>query len=251
MSSTPVLAFTGKRCLPIFDFRGAKQIPVTLAPGTYAAGTVIGAINGSNVNDVQTITVDSSTHSTITLKNLPGGLSYTAVQDVTPTALQTALNALLGYTGYAVTGTYVGGSGGTYILTGAGALAARPLPVIVPTATFVGGSSPAIANVHTTTGVGPNYGYGAYADANSDGTGVATGILEYGCYVDPTGAIWYGNVSGPVSEFGQSELTTPMWYCGDFDIADLTGLDAAGLADMQGSVKSGTIASAKGLIHIG
>lgn len=251
MPSTTVLQFTGKRCTPVF-LKGAKQIPVTLRPGTYQAGQLVGYTTAANVNDVQTITVDSCTHSTLTLNNLPDGSSYTAVQDVTPAALTTALQARFGAGSVVVTGTYVAGSGGTYIFTWGGPYAGRAIPVMTTTGTtFVGGSSPAAVNVHTTTGVGPNGAYSSYTDANSDGTGVAVGILEYGCYVDYTGAVWIGNVTGPVSEFGQSELSAPMWYQGDFDIADLVGLDAAAQTDLHANVILGSISSAKGVLHIG
>jgi hypothetical protein len=109
------------------------------------------------VNDVQTITVDSCTHSTLTLTNLPGGRSYTAVQDVSTAALQTALRALLGTNAVAVTGTYAAGSGGTYILTWGGNYAGLLMTLLGVSATFVGGSSPAVAIVHTTPGVAPTY----------------------------------------------------------------------------------------------
>lgn len=113
------------------------------------------------VNDVQTITVDSCTNSTVTLSKLPGGRTYTAAQDVTPTALQTALNALVGANSYVVTGTYSAGSGGTYIITAGTAKAGKPLTLLGVSAVFVGGSTPGVAIVHTTPGVKATYGYNA------------------------------------------------------------------------------------------
>lgn len=110
------------------------------------------------VNDVQTITVDSCTHSTLTLKGLPGGLNYTAAQDVSTAALATALNALLGAGSVGVTGTYSAGAGGTYIITWSGGnYAGKTMGLLSVSAVFVGGSSPTVAIVHTTPGVAATF----------------------------------------------------------------------------------------------
>ncbi len=111
------------------------------------------------VNDVQTITVDSCTHSTLTLSGLPGGISHTFVQDVSTAAMATVLNAILGASSVGVTGTYSAGSGGTYIITASGGnFAGKPLALLAVSATFVGGSSPAVAIVHTTPGISATFG---------------------------------------------------------------------------------------------
>jgi hypothetical protein len=77
--------------------------------------------------------------------------------------------------------------------------------------------------------------YNAYVDANSDGTNVARGILQYSITVDDA-----GNITMSVDR-SFTETTTPMWFQGIFLSTDLTGLDANGLADLQGWVVNGTI----------
>lgn len=72
----------------------------------------------------------------------------------------------------------------------------------------------------------------AYNDANSDGTEVCRGILQYALVTDASGNVFFGT-SG-VSEHGQYELTAPVYTQGEFAVADLSGLDALGLADLQG-----------------
>ncbi len=106
------------------------------------------------VNDVQTITVDACTNSTLTLTNLPGGRTLLCAQDVVPEEMEDAINALLGDdSATAVTGNYSAGAGGTYIITWGGGYLGQPMPLLGVSATFVGGSSPAVAIVHTTPGV--------------------------------------------------------------------------------------------------
>lgn len=247
MPTTPQLTFSNKRTEPVYG--DGEQIAVPLAPGTYAQGQVLGQISGANTDDVQTITVSGApTHATLTLTNLPGGASYTAAQDITPAALTTALNALLGANSVTVTGTYTAGSGGTYILTWGGSYANQPIGLVGVSAAFVGGTSPAVANVHTTPGVGPNGSYGIYAAAHSDGTQNAVGLLEYPCVVTATGGIYLGNAAA--SEFGQTDLTAPMWYEGDFDLADITGLDSTAVSALGAKFITGSLASGAGVVHI-
>ena len=245
MPTAAQVTFSQKRTLPIYPNTG-RQIAVPLAPGIYNAGQVVGQITSANVNDVQTITVAACTHSTLTLYNLPGGLSYAAAQDITPAALTTALNALLGANSVVVTGTYAAGSGGTYIFTFSGGnYSGQPIGVIVVSATFVGGSSPTAVNVHTTTGVGPLGAYGTYASGNSDGTQTAIGILEYPCVVVGN-QIYLGSQAS--SEFGQAQLTAPVWYRGDFDTADLAGLDSTAVTSLGAHYITGS--GATGVLHI-
>ena len=252
MANTQTLRFSAIRCEPVYNPEDALQISVPLAPGNYAAGTILGQISGANTDDVQTITVSGSpTHSTLTLFGLPGGLTYTPAQDVAPAALTTALNTLLGAGSVAVTGTYVAGSGGTYILTWGGTYANQPMPLLSVTAVFTGGTSPAVTIAHTTTGIGPNGSYGVYASTHTDGTQNAAGILEYPAFVNAAGQIFVTLSDAPVSEFGQYDLSAPMFYSGDFDYATLTGLDSTALTALLGRFVTGSLSAGAGVVHIG
>lgn len=90
----------------------------------------------------------------------------------------------------------------------------------------------------------------AYSDADSPaGVGVARGILVYAVISDAASLLTFGTTAASAGEFGEKHLSVPMWISGDFEAADLTGLDANGLADLQGRVVRGTISA--GQIHIG
>ncbi len=84
--------------------------------------------------------------------------------------------------------------------------------------------------------------YKAYANGNSDGSELAKGLLRYGCTV-ASGVITIAN------EQGVTQVAAPMFTRGIFKTTDLTGLDAAGLADLSGNLVSGTIAD--GIIQFG
>lgn len=92
--------------------------------------------------------------------------------------------------------------------------------------------------------------WSAYNDALSTGVEVARGILMYSIVTDASGNVFYG--TSAVSEQGPGELTAPIYINGDFFVADLTGLDANGLADLKGFLVYGDdLADANAMIHIG
>lgn len=74
-----------------------------------------------------------------------------------------------------------------------------------------------------------------YVDANVDGTGVAVGFLMISIITDASGNIFYGD-SAVANETNPPHETAPFWQSGIFDTADLTGYDAAALADLKGRV---------------
>lgn len=89
----------------------------------------------------------------------------------------------------------------------------------------------------------------AYADGNSDGSEVARAILVYPVATDADGKHYIG--TSATSEHGQYETSVPAYISGDFYDADLTGLDAAGLADMMGRIILGDdLADANAVVHI-
>lgn len=90
----------------------------------------------------------------------------------------------------------------------------------------------------------------AYDDASITGLAVARGIAQYSFVTDSSGNVFFG--TSAASEQGNSELTAPIYVSGDFFVADLTGLDANGLADMKGWIVYGDdLNDANAMIHIG
>jgi hypothetical protein len=78
--------------------------------------------------------------------------------------------------------------------------------------------------------------WSAYNNANVDGTEVAKRILQYTVTVDAS-----GNHSFGPNQWGTAAKSVPAFYKGTFKTSELTGLDAAGVADL-GRLISGTVA---------
>lgn len=92
--------------------------------------------------------------------------------------------------------------------------------------------------------------FGAYVDANVDGTGVAKAILPFDVQTDASGNATFASTAAQVGgEFGQTSLTVPVYVRGFFRAEDLVGLDAAGLTDLKGRIVHGTITV--GVIGVG
>jgi len=89
----------------------------------------------------------------------------------------------------------------------------------------------------------------AYDDGGSGGLEVARAILQYPVATNSSGHHFIG--AAAASEHGQYELSAPAYISGDFADADLTGLDANGLADMQGRIIFGDdLSDANAIVHI-
>ncbi len=90
----------------------------------------------------------------------------------------------------------------------------------------------------------------AYATAAVDGSGVARAILQYPVATNASGHHFIGGQAA--SEHGPYELSVPAYDRGDFFVADLTGLDADALADLQARLVYGDDVSDTGaIVHIG
>jgi len=90
-----------------------------------------------------------------------------------------------------------------------------------------------------------------YNDAGSGGLEVCRGLAQYSFVTDSGGNVFYG--TSAVSEQGTAgELTAPIYVQGDFFGADLTGFDAAAMADLNGHLIYGDdLADANAMVHIG
>lgn len=89
----------------------------------------------------------------------------------------------------------------------------------------------------------------AYSDAASDGSEVARAILQHAVATDASGNHYFG--AAAASEHGQYESNVPAYITGLFADADLTGLDANGLADLQGRIILGDdLSDANAVVYI-
>ncbi len=77
--------------------------------------------------------------------------------------------------------------------------------------------------------------FGAYVDANVDGTGVAKVILERAATVDASGNITQQG------EFGATRKHAAVYVAGCFRESDLVGLDANAVADLQARQVNGLL----------
>jgi len=192
----------------------APQLPVKLLPSlTLAKGTVLGELAG--------------TGSAVT------GITLAGLSTTTPglqTATMSATNANL--------------LPGSVLVVDVGANQETVTVLTKPTST----TFTAVFNkTHAASGVAVSGAamtgtgmYGVYADANADGTGVAKCLLKHAVATDTSGQISLGTSStgGPQ---GEKSLDTPAYFGGSFKCSELTGLDAAALADLQAHLMHGGI----------
>lgn len=235
-SAAPLLPKVGKKVL---------ELAINLAPSsTFTKGTVLGNIT-SAANDVQTVTISGSpTGGSFTLSgtNPLTGQSFTTAAiayNAASSAVQTALTASTAFgTGNV---TVSGSAGGPYTITAAGAMVDMPVPVMTHADSFTGGTTPAAAVAHTTTGRSAGT-YAAYASGNSDGTENPRCILKFDCATDASGNITYGPsaIGGP---WGETYPSVPAYFSGYFDTSLLVGLDSNAVASTSqfGKLISGTV----------
>lgn len=79
----------------------------------------------------------------------------------------------------------------------------------------------------------------AYTIPNGSGCQTAKRLLAYACVVDNAGYVSRSSVSTG-GLWGEKQLTAPAYYAGDFNCADLVGLDAKAVTDLGGKIANGT-----------
>lgn len=255
--------YSNQKVEPIYPVEGGMS-ELNFKPGlTIAAGTVLGQATASAaVNEVQTITPTSTcTGGTfgLTIAGVDGG-TYSAKTaagsvllpwNITNAALKISLDALLLEAGYGaldgIVAPAVAITNGpvplattiTFSTAGGGAGIDWPL-MVIDTTNITGGGS--LAMVATTAGVTVGL-WEAYVDS----TTVAQAIAVYSFRTDNLGRVVFGGANS-VAQDGLYSKTAPAWFKGRFKTADLTGLDANGVADL-GRLESGTVAD--GIVAIG
>lgn len=90
--------------------------------------------------------------------------------------------------------------------------------------------------------------YGAYASGNVDGTQNPVGILQYACVTDASGNITFGGGPAGTSEWGETYKGAPMYRSGEFNCADLVGLDANAVTKL-GRLVQGTVTAGRVLVY--
>lgn len=228
---------------PHMDPNWALTEATKLNPGTYVAGQVLGRWTTlTAADDVQTLTVTGTpTGGSLTMSF--DGITFTVPYNAAAAAVQALLDAhpSIGTGQSVVTGGPLPGT--PIVVTFSGSLKTglyQPDFAIVSNA-LTGGASPAGAWVHTTPGRSAGGRMAAYDDTKSDGREIARALLIRGCTVDTFGNhLFYGTGTG-----SGTSLTADVWIRGYFRTADLTGIDAAAVADLGRLVEgtTGTLSS--------
>jgi hypothetical protein len=214
MASSATNTFYLQGVEPLYQHEVAR-ISVKLPNSvTYARGTVLGELTGTNA--VQTITI-SATGGTFTITfgaQTTGALAYNATAAVVQSALE-------GLSSIGVNNIAVTLSGSVYTLTFQNALGSGPRATVTTNpASLTGGGGTANA-ASVTTGVVATLGtYKAWDEYGTDGSQFAKAILEYDCATDSSGNITFGGASGG-GDKGQTWPVAPAFIKGSFATADL------------------------------
>lgn len=227
MPIQPVTIQSGQHLEPYYYPELARTIAVNLAPGTYAQGQALGRFTQAATNEVQTLTATGTVSGGTYSLTIDGVTVGPFAHNASVATIQAAINAAFGAGQIAVGGGAFPGTPLTFTFTGV--YAGTNVPTIAVTSAVTGGGS--IAMAQTTAGAPGPGKYGAYADANSDGTGVFVGLLKYACTVLQDGTVQIGE--RPYAG-ASAMLTAPIYVAGYFHSSDVTGLDAAALADVGG-----------------
>lgn len=90
--------------------------------------------------------------------------------------------------------------------------------------------------------------YAPYASGNVDGSQNPTHVLQYACVTDASGNITFGAGPAGTSEWGQTFKGAPAYRSGEFNCADLVGLDANAVTKL-GRLVQGTVSSGRVLVY--
>lgn len=250
MATAAKTIYSGQGVIPVYDAAGALLQNVRLPAGvTISKGTVLGQVTSNTAaNEVQTVTITGTptggSFNLVFAGQVTGAIAYNA----TAAAVQTALEALsnIGTGNVACAGGPFPGTAVT--VTFQGRMANLDQPLMTTINSLTGGTTPAVAVTLTTSGNPGGAYFKAYNDGNSDGSEVAKAILQYECVVDT-----YGNITVGGGDYGETQKAAPAYFSGTFKTADLTGLDAAAVADL-GKLISGattTLSASTTILRIG
>jgi hypothetical protein len=249
MAAAAKTTYTGSGIKAVFDEPVIKQ-NVRLPGGvTLPKGQVLGQITSlTQQNEVQTITITGTPTGGTFVLSFAGQVTAAIAYNAAAAAVQAALEALstIGTGNVVCAGGALPGTAVT--ATFQGKCAAIDQPMMTSISSLTGGTNPAIAITETTKGQTGGMQFGAYNDGLSDGTNIAKAILEYACVTDT-----FGNITVGGGDYGETSKGAPAFFSGCFYTAELTGIDAAGVADLGRMIVGTTadLANAKSILRIG
>lgn len=209
---------------------------------TLAAGTLVIPETSATQNDVQTISITGTpTGGTFTI-SFNGYTTSAIAYNATAAVVQAALEALpnIGSGNVACTGGALPGT--AVVATFQGTLAGQPQPVMTTTDSLTGGTTPASAVAHTTTGRTK----GAFKLYAGSGNPV---ILRYDVSTDEQGRHFYG-LTAKKSDFNTTYRDVPAFIGGVFRKGDLTGLDATAVTNMGARFLTGSISDSNSELEV-
>lgn len=208
----------------------------------FPKGKVLGCVAVARQSAVKTITITGTPDGGTWTFALAGQSSGAIAYNAAAAAVQTEVDAMFGSGNCTVTGGP--GPGTAWVLTFANALANIKINNLTVTNSLTGGSSPAIAVTDTTVGSSGAGQMDAYDDALSNGTQVARAVLKRAFKSD----VWGGNQNENGATGQQANAVA--YFGGYFNVSELTGLDANGLADLGRMVRGTAYNSSGGVIKI-
>lgn len=242
MAAAATNTYVGDGIIPCWAPQEAITDAVTMMPGVYPSGTVIGQQTTlTTLNDVQTLTVSGTPTGGSFTVQFNGVVSGAIAFNSTVVQTQAVLDAMVNYPG-AGNILVSGGTlpGATQVFTSVNSMAGRNQPVwIMYSNSLTGGAAPTATFVHTTPGVSVGGGWGAYLSGNADGTQTAKAILKFATTVDP-----FGNHISGGGDWSSKQRSAPAYFKGYFKTKDMVGIDAAGCANLGRVVRGNTAALA-------
>lgn len=246
--------FTLSPLKPAFAPEMAKERPVRLpvggpygTGGRFAAGLVLGCVGGTAASAVWTIAISGTpTGSKLTLdytadKVYSATTANLVAAHASVAQLQTVCDAIWGTGNTLVAGT----PGTSFTITFQNQLANVRIGgyLALGNSTFTAGTSPAAALTRTTPGTSGAGQFDVYTDAGTNNNPTTARCpLKYDWLSDPIGSAVSSIETGNP---GQNALA---YRCGFFNVADLTGLDANGVADSGWRIVDGTAITETGCV---
>ena len=233
---TAVRRYSGQGLKPAIYPETAKTEAVRLRPGSYVAGQALGAAsNLAAANDVQTLSVAGTPTGGSFILLFNGDTLGPIAYNANAAAIQALIDAhpqlgtVNGTQQVIVTGGALPGT--PIVFTFSGSTVAsfwQPLFTVFSNS-LTGGTNPAPSVAHTTPGRAAGGQWGKYDPTASDGMEKMRAFLKNACTVDINGMIHYGPSNARDS--GRA-YTADVYIKGYFRTADITGIDAAGIADI-------------------
>lgn len=254
MAAASTRRYAGQGIRPAMIPEAAKTEAVRLIPGTYVSGQVLGQFTTwTAANDVQTLTIDYTPTGGSFRLSFDGVLTSAIAFNASVAAVQAILDAhpSIGSGQVVVSGAgALPGNVHTFTFSGSRVAGIYQPTMIVTANALTGGTPGTVAIAHTTEGRTAGGAWGPYDDTLSNGLNIAKAINMKACVVNTYGEIFGG--SSVNLDIGPRSFTADVYIAGYFRTADMTGIDAAAVADL-GKLTTGTtslLSNTGTIIHI-